>query len=156
MKLARASFADAHPKSGFAQRQRLAVVALEDFPLARWQAGHRGAHTHSEILRLVALRELVLLRSAVKPALDELIERDGPVVGARLPLRRGRALSATVPPPPPARPQKIRSGPRPSSCNGARTVRARHLLVNPRSGLFPIPTRQPAIPALGEHAGEPP
>src|SRR5256885_11652678 len=98
MQLAGASFADAHPQSGFAQRQRLAVVALEDLALARWQAGHRGAHTRSEILRLVALRDLVLLRSAVVPALDELVERHGPVVGARLPLRRGRALAPTVRP----------------------------------------------------------
>src|SRR6266480_782342 len=88
MQLAGASFADAHAESGLAQREGLAVVALKDFPLARWQAGHRGAHTRSEILRFVALRELVLLGSPVEPALDELIKRYGPVVGARLPLRR--------------------------------------------------------------------
>ncbi len=98
MQLAGASFADAHAESGLAQREGLAVVALKDFPLARWQAGHRGAHTRSEILRFVALRELVLLGSPVVPALDELIKRYGPVVGARLPLRRGRALAPTVRP----------------------------------------------------------
>src|SRR5207244_1751957 len=98
VQLTRAGFADAHSQSRFAQRQRLAVVALEDLALARWQAGHRGAHTHSEILRLVALREFVLLRAPVVPALDQLLDRHGPVVGARLPLRRGLALAPTVRP----------------------------------------------------------
>src|SRR5256714_5474865 len=98
MQLAGASFADAHAESRLPQGERLAVVALEDLALTRWQAGHRGAHTRSEIFRLVALREFVLLHSPVVPALDELIERHGPVVGARLPLRRGRALAPTVRP----------------------------------------------------------
>src|SRR2546430_4319613 len=66
-----------------------------------------------------------------------------------------RAESAKVPLRPDARPPKTRSGSRPSPCDGARTVRVRQLLVNPRSGLFAIPTRRPAIPSLGEHAGEP-
>src|SRR6267378_5103573 len=64
----------------------------------RWQAGHRGAHTHAEILRLVAFRDLVLLRPPVVPALDEVIERYGPVIKARFPLRRGLALAPTVRP----------------------------------------------------------
>src|SRR2546430_13255131 len=98
MQLARASFADPHAESRLPQRERLAVIAFKHFPLARRQAGHRGAHTRSEVLRFVALREFVLLRSPVVPALDELIKRHGPVVGARLPLRRGRALAPTVRP----------------------------------------------------------
>jgi len=74
VQLARARFADPHAEAGFTERERLTVVPLEDLALASRQAGHRGAHTHTEILRLVALREFVLLRPPVVPALDELIE----------------------------------------------------------------------------------
>src|SRR3989442_1088818 len=98
MKLARAGFADAHTLPGLPERQRLSVVALQDLALTRRQAGHRGAHTHAEILRLVALREFVLLSSSVVTVLDKLIERHGPLVGALLPLRRGLALAPTVRP----------------------------------------------------------
>src|ERR1700694_4628899 len=98
MQLTCTCLADPHAKAGFAERQGLTVVPLENLTLTRRQAGHRGAHTHAEILRFVALREFVLLRPPVVPALDELIERYGPVVGARLPLRRGLALTPTVRP----------------------------------------------------------
>src|SRR4029077_19571932 len=98
VELARASLADSHPQAGFTQREGLPVVPLQHLALARWQAGHRGAHTRAEILRLVALREFVLLRPPVVPAFDEVIERHGAAVGARLPLRRGRALAPTVRP----------------------------------------------------------
>src|SRR5256712_12753620 len=98
MQLAGPRFADPHAKPGFTEREGLAVVPLENLALARWQAGHRGAHTGAEILRLVALREFVLLRPPVVPALDELIKRYGPAIGARLPLRRGLALAPTVRP----------------------------------------------------------
>src|SRR2546427_3531830 len=85
-------------REGGMRARRVRVVPLENLALARWQAGHRGAHTRAKVLRLVALREFVLLRPPVVPALDELIERYGPAIGARLPLRRGFALAPTVRP----------------------------------------------------------
>src|SRR2546428_151948 len=105
MQLAGPRFADPHAKPGFTEREGLAVVPLENLALARWQAGHRGAHTRAKVLRLVALREFVLLRPPVVPALDELIERYGPAIGGGVALptpcpQQGRVRQG---PPPPRR-----------------------------------------------------